>query len=129
MLTNAKINLKKYLIFSAILLSFSSLFLRSKAEFGVVLLVYLASCANHWMLIYIVRKLTDAAANNAQRNGKLITLMSIGKLLIVFAAISFGVQIMSKRIIIPVLIYVLQIVVLYLSFEKNTSAELGDIDK
>jgi hypothetical protein len=125
MLTNAKINFKKYIIFSVILLTFSSLFLRSKAEFGVVLLVCLASCANQWMLIFIVRRLTDAAANNSQKDGKLITLMSIGKLLIVFAAISFGVQIMSKRIIIPVLIYVLQIVVLYLSFEKQVSVEKG----
>ncbi len=125
MLTNAKINLKKYLIFSVILLTFSCLFLRSKAEFGVVLLVQLAACVNQWMLIFIVRRLTDVAANNSQKDGILITLMNIGKLLIVFAAISFGVQIMSKRIIIAVLIYVLQIVVLYLSFEKQVSVEKG----
>lgn len=125
MLTNAKIDLKKYFSYSMILLFLSSFALKSKQEFMVVVIVVLASCANQWMLVYIVRKMTESAANQTQKNNNLISLMTVAKLLIVVGALSFGVQIMGKRIIIPVLIYVLQIVVLYLSFEKQTSVEKG----
>ena len=125
MLTNAKINLKKYISFTLILLLLTTPLLRSKQEIMVVIIVVLASCINQWMLVYIVRKMTESAANQTQKNNSLISLMTIAKLLIVVGALSFGVQIMGKRIIIPVLIYVLQIVVLYLSFEKQTSVEKG----
>ncbi|MDO9182770.1 MAG: hypothetical protein Q7U04_10190 [Bacteriovorax sp.] len=78
------------------------------------------------MLISVVRRMSEGAATQVQKNKYLVTLMTIGKLVLVVGVLSFGVQIMGKRIIIPVLIYVLQIVVLYLSFEKETvSVEKG----
>lgn len=124
MLTSAKINLKKYTLYSIILLSLSCLAVRSLEEYVVIILVFLASCINHWALIFVVRRLSEEAAGQGQKYRRLIPIMNIGKLVLVIAALSFGVQIMGKRIIIPVLIYVLQIVVLYLSFEKP-SAEKG----
>jgi hypothetical protein len=123
MLTNAKIDLKKYTLYSLILLALSYITVRSFDEYLVVLLVFAAACLNQWMLIYIVRSLSANAANLSPKNGPLISIMTIGKLLLVIGALSFGVQIMGKRIIIPVLIYVLQIVVLYLSFKKQTGTE------
>lgn len=124
MLTSAKIDLKKYTIYSIILLSLSYFTTRSLSEFKVILLVFAASCLNHWLLILVVRKLSEAAVGNFERNRPIVSIMIVGKLVLVVAALSFGVQIMGKRIIIPVIIYVLQIVVLYLSFKK-TSVEKG----
>ncbi|MBC7540090.1 MAG: hypothetical protein H7281_14800 [Bacteriovorax sp.] len=124
MLTSAKINLKKYIIYSIILLSTSYLTVRSFAEYLVIILVFVAACANHWMLIFVVRRQSEGAANQPTKYKTLVPMMTIGKLVLVIGALTFGVQIMGKRIIIPVLIYVLQIVVLYLSFEKP-SAEKG----
>lgn len=119
MLTSAKVNLKKYTSLSLVLLLLSYPILRSIAEFYVVLLVFLASCVNHWMLIYTVRRSSEIAAETGKRGNNSISLLNIVKLLLVVGALTFGVQIMGKRVIIPVLIYVLQIVVLYLSLEKE----------
>lgn len=125
MLTNAKINLKNYFFYSIVLLVLAYLLIQTFSEFVVIFLVFLATCANHWMLIFIVRRLSENAAGVAQKNRFMISVMVIGKLILIVAALSFGVQIMGKRIIIPVLIYVLQIAVLYFSFEKQTNAEKG----
>jgi hypothetical protein len=125
MLTSAKINLKTYSLYSAILLILAYLSVRSEAEFLVAVVVFLATCANHWMLIFIVRRLSESAVGMMQKSRLLIPLMVVGKLILIVAALSFGVQIMGKRIIIPVLIYVLQIAVLYFSFEKQTDVGKG----
>jgi len=71
------------------------------------------------MSIFVVRKMSENAVIGSSKNNLLIPIFIMGKLILVVGALSFGVQIMGKRILIPVLIYVLQIVVLYLSFEKN----------
>jgi hypothetical protein len=127
MLTSAKINLKKYAFFSGLLLLMAYPAVRSTKEYLIILLVFLASCVNHWMLIAVVRRQSEIAANQVQKNRQLTSLLVIGKLVLVASALSFGVQIMGKRILIPLLIYVLQIVVLYLSFEKQTDVEKGTL--
>jgi hypothetical protein len=99
MLTSAKINLKKYTIYSLILLSLSYLTVRSIEEYFVIVLVFLASCANHWMLIFVVRRMSEGVANQGQKYRRLVPIMNIGKLVLVLGALSFGVQIMGKRII------------------------------
>ena len=125
MLINAKINLKKYIILSLSLLGMSYFSTQSIDEYGVILLVFIATCINHWMLIKSVRSLSEQAASGESKKAGLSGIMIIGKLIVVAAALTFGVQIMGKRIIIPVLIYVLQILVLYLSFEKTTGDSTG----
>lgn len=126
MLTNAKINLKTYTLYSLLLLSLSYLSVRSLQEYLVVIVVFSAACINHWMLIFVIKRMSESAAGVGKKSGRLVPLMTIGKLVLVMGALSFGVQIMGKRIIIPVLIYVLQIVVLYLSLKK-TGAEKGSL--
>jgi hypothetical protein len=121
--TNAKINLNRYFLLTVSLLALSYLTVKSFSEYMIIVLVMAAACVNHWMLIFVVRQQSESAVNKQHKRSKFISLMVIGKLVLVAAALSFGVQIMGKRIIIPVLIYVLQIVVLYLSFEKKTSAD------
>lgn len=125
MLTNVKINLKKYTLYSFALLLLAYPSAKSFEEYMVILLVFAAACANHWMLIFVTRRMSESAAGVSQKGRLLVPLMVIGKMVLVVAALTFGVQIMGKRILIPLLIYVLQIVVLYLSFEKQTSAEKG----
>lgn len=116
--TGAKIDFRKYIFFSTILLIASWYMARSMAEFYVMITVFVAACLNQWMLVSVVNDVTRNAADGAEVDKGNLIMMVIGKVFIVIVALIFGVQIMGNRIIIPVLIYVLQIAVLYLSFTK-----------
>ena len=124
MLISEKVDLKKYAILSTILLAITYFLARDVAELRVMLMVFLAACLNQWMLVRGVTTITDHAAGKSEMNKTNVILMFIGKVIVLLVALVLGVQIMQKRIIIPVLIYVLQIVVLYLSM-KNPPAEQG----
>lgn len=113
-----KISLRKYALLSTILLAIVYFLARDMAELKVMLTVFLAACLNQWMLVRGVQKITAAAAGNGDGDKSGLILLFIGKAIVLLVALVFGVQIMGKRIIIPVLIYVLQIVVLYLSMKK-----------
>ena len=113
-----KIDLKKYALLSTVLLIISYFLARDMNELKVMLTVFLAACLNQWMLVRGVMSITDHAAGKATMDKTNVVLMFIGKVIVLLVALVFGVQIMGKRIIIPVLIYVLQIVVLYLSMKK-----------
>lgn len=119
-----KINLKKYALLSAVLLVVSYFLARDINEVKVMLTVFVAACLNQWMLVRGVMSITDHAAGKETMDKTNVILMFIGKVIVLLVALVFGVQIMGKRIIIPVLIYVLQIVVLYLSMKK-AGAEQG----
>jgi hypothetical protein len=119
--TNAKINLVKYALFSSILLVAIYFLAKSTSEIYVMLIVFVASCINQWMLVNVVRDVTQNAADGTPVDKTNMVMMTIGKVILLVAALTFGVQIMGNRIIIPVLIYVLQIAVLYLSFDRNKS--------
>jgi hypothetical protein len=117
--TSAKINVKKYLLLSASILLVSSLSVSSLKEIGAIMLVYLASCANQWMLVTAVREASKSAVSGTEVNKWKMIFLVFGKFIVIAAALIFSIQIMQKKVLIPVLIYVLQIAVLYLSFEKN----------
>jgi hypothetical protein len=119
-----KVDLKKYAILSTILLVAVYFMARDMAELKVMLTVFLAACLNQWMLVRGVQKLTNSAVGKEEPDKSGLILLFIGKVIVLLVALVFGVQIMGKRIIIPVLIYVLQIVVLYLSMKK-AGAEQG----
>lgn len=124
----AKVNIFKYGLLSLFLLVLASFLARSNEERLVMFAVFAAAGLNQWMLVNVVRDVTRNAADGSPVDKGSMIMMIIGKLLLVVAALSFGVHIMGNRIIIPVLIYVLQIAVLYLSFDKNnnqTRAEKG----
>lgn len=124
MLISEKINLKKYALLSTVLLAIDYFLARDMAELKVMLTIFLAACLNQWMLVRGVQKITDVASGKEEADKSGLILMFIGKIFVLLVALVFGVQIMGKRIIIPVLIYVLQIVVLYLSMNKP-EAEQG----
>lgn len=122
--TNERINFKVYLPLSLILILLGYLLSNSPAEFKVIATIFLAACINQYMLVRGVDKITKQAANletNTEDQGGTLLGLFIGKIIVLIVALVFGVQIMGKRIIIPVLIYVLQIGVLYLSFKKTSS--------
>ncbi len=118
-----KINLTKYFLFCLILVVLSCFVLQSISEMYIVILVVIATSVNHWILVHIIRQLSQQAAGGLIKNKKWLPFLIIVKLFLVVGALTFGVQIMGKRILIPLLIYVLQIVVLYLSFEKKPIVE------
>ncbi|MBC7427693.1 MAG: hypothetical protein H7336_03715 [Bacteriovorax sp.] len=124
MLIGEKINFKKYFLFSAVLLVLEYFLARNTDELKVMLIVFLAACLNQFLLVRVVQSITKEAAGNEHPNKFKIALMSVGKMIVLILALVFSVQIMGKRVIIPVLIYILQIVVLYLSM-KNSKAEPG----
>ena len=119
-----KIDFKKYALLSLILLAISYYLARDMAEIKVMATIFLAACLNQWMLVNGVLKITGEAAGTEKADKSGLIGLFIGKAIVLIVALTFGVQIMGKRIIIPVLIYVLQIVVLYLSMKKP-GAEQG----
>lgn len=122
--TNERINFKIYVPLSIILILLGYFLSNSSSEFKVIITVFIAACLNQYMLVRGVDKLTKQAAstepNQEDQSGTLLGLF-LGKIFVLIVALVLGVQIMGKRIIIPVLIYVLQIGVLYLSFKKTSS--------
>ena len=121
---SAKIDFKKYLLFSSILLIISYFLAKNSAELKVMATIFLAACLNQYMLVKGVEKITSQAAGTGTPDKSGLIGLFIGKGIVLIVALTLGVQIMGKRIIIPVLIYVLQIVVLYLSMKKS-GAEQG----
>lgn len=119
-----KINLKKYALLSTVLLAIDYFLARDMAELKVMLTIFLAACLNQWMLVSGVMQITNVASGKEAPDKANLIMLFIGKVIVLLVALIFGVQIMGKRIIIPVLIYVLQIVVLYLSMKKP-EAEQG----
>lgn len=124
MLISEKIDLRKYTLLSLILIIVSYFLAQNTAEMKVMATVFLAACLNQWMLVRGVQKITNSAAGKEESDKSGLITLFIGKAIVLVVALTFGVQIMGKRIIIPVLIYVLQIAVLYLSMKK-TGAEQG----
>ena len=84
----------------------------------VMATVFLAAGLNQYMLVRGVSKIADQAVGKEESSKFDLIVLFIGKLIVLVVALTLGVQIMAKRIIIPLLIYVLQIVVLYLSLKK-----------
>lgn len=117
--TSAKINLPRFLCLSGLLLAVEYFLARDFNELKVMFIIFLAVCINQWMLTRAVEiTIKNAASPNPVENSTSPIWYLIGKVIVLIVALTFGVQIMEKRIIIPVLIYVLQIIVLYLSFER-----------
>lgn len=121
MLISAKVNLKKYALLSTVLLIAVFFLSKNTDELMVMSAVFVAACLNQWMLVNVVREASQNAADGTPVDKVNMIMMIIGKVVLLIAALTFGVHIMEKRIIIPVLIYVLQIAVLYLSFERPKS--------
>lgn len=119
-----KINFKIYIGLSIVLILLNYFLALDMREFKVMMTVFIAACINQYLLVQGIDKLTrQAATNEASDTGSIIGFF-IGKVIVLIVALIFGVQIMGKRIIIPVIIYVLQIGILYLSLKSSGNDKL-----
>lgn len=121
MLIRKKINLTKYLGFSFIHIGLTYFLVHNFEEYKVILLVFVATVLNQWMLVDSIETMVRGAAGDEGRDPGNAILMFLGKTILLLAALSFGVHIMGKRIIIPLLNYIVQIFILYFSFKRKDS--------
>jgi hypothetical protein len=119
MLIRERINLKKYFSLSFLLLSLSYFICNGPKEFLVVLIVFAGVVINQWLLVSSVNKLIKKTLNNESTSNFTIIASMFFKTIILVIAITFGVHFIGNRIIIPILIYIVQIFVLYLSLRSK----------
>lgn len=116
-------NLKRYIPLSVTITVLFLCLAKNQNEILGILIVYLGTILNHYMLVQAVRRLVLSQLENGlgDNDKKLMIFFFIGKLFILFLAIYIGWHFMGKRVIIPVLNYVLQILVLGVSLENKGS--------
>ncbi|MDD0854721.1 hypothetical protein HBN50_16550 [Halobacteriovorax sp. GB3] len=118
-----KINLKRFFLLSIISTCICLALAKNLQEVLAILGVYVATLA--YLILFNVavaelfRPYTDKDFDKKKGNkGKVLGLF-LGKLLVLIIALLIGVQIMGNRIIIPVINYIIQIIILGLSFKKG----------
>ena len=116
-----KISFKKYLVLSFVHIGLTYFVVNNFSEYKIILLVFFATVLNQWMLVESVESLVQGAVQGGDRDTANTVLMFLGKTILLLAALSFGVHIMGKRIIIPILNYIVQIFILYFSFKRKDS--------
>lgn len=114
-----RINLKRYIPLSAALLILGFTTCRNIREMMATSVVFVAVILNQWMLLNSIDAITQKALSKESDKQSNVLINFLFKAIILIVAISFGVHIMGNRIIIPILIYVIQIFVLYFSIREN----------
>lgn len=112
-----KSDLLKYSALTTLSVIPSLFFLKNIAEWIIVLCVPVLVFLNHLLLVEVVVDITQPEITPEEEKFS-PAFMFIAKFIILIAALTFGVHFMGKRIIIPVLNYVVQIFILYFSFKK-----------
>lgn len=118
-----KINFKKYISLSIVLIAIFYPFLKNSTEFKVLIITYVAVLINQYMLLLGVADLIGPMTRGEKADGGWILFLFIGKALMLIIALIYGVQIMGNRIIIPVLFYVCQIFVLIFSSKRRIESK------
>ena len=109
-----RINFKKYLLFSLITTLITLAFARGVKDVAAILIIYLATVLNQLLLVEGVYELTGAS-----KKFKVIFIFLI-KMGILFGALTLGVHLMGKKVIIPLINYVVIIFVLGTSLRDKT---------
>ena len=115
------LNVKKYLLYTLPTTTICFLMCQSWSDYLGVLIVYLGTVLNQIMLVASLKALLSPLVGAVvQKSNKKIVLLFVGKLVILFGSLSLGVHLMGKRVIIPLINYVILIFVLVLcGFEKG----------
>jgi hypothetical protein len=119
-----KINLKKYFALSFALFVTFLIFFHHPLEIKVLVITFIATLVNQYMLIRAVHELIVPVLNGQRPDSGWIGFLFIFKSIILIAALIYGVQIIGNKIIISVLFYVCQIFVLAFS-SKRVSKEFN----
>lgn len=123
MLFVTKINLKKYILLTLLSTAVCLFFTQSKNEIFGILIVMFFAAVSQLALTEAVCLLTDPAAElSEKKKKKKLILFLLLKLVFLFVGLGFGVHFMGKRVIIPLLNYVLQIAALGASL-RNLDTE------
>ena len=108
-----ELNLKRYLLFS---LPSTALCVALCGTWGEVLgvsIVYFGTVLNQIMLVASLREmLLPFVDTESRKSNKKIVLLFVGKLVILFGSLSLGVHLMGKRVLIPLINYVILIFIL-----------------
>ena len=115
----SKINLKRYFSISVPLTCVALLLVSLEQMLGVIV-AYLATLINQWMLVYASIIWPNAKSCPERKHIKTKVFMCfIGKFVILLAAMSFCMHFMEKKAIIPLANYVLHIFILFIALEKK----------
>ena len=116
-----ELNLKRYILFSLPSTVLCVVLCRTWVEILGVSIVYFGTVLNQIMLVASLREmLLPFVDTDSRRSNKKIVLLFVGKLVILFGSLSLGVHLMGKRVLIPLINYVVLIFVLVLfGFEKT----------
>jgi flagellar biosynthesis protein FliQ len=116
-----RINLKLFIPLSLSFTGLALYFSNSAFEAMVITCIYLATLINLGLLLGVMSKIVEIASSvEPVEYSKInMTLVFVGKIIIIFLGLSLGVHFMGKRVIIPLLNYVIQIFVLGVSFKRS----------
>lgn len=120
MLTVGKKQIRLYLLLTIINVVIFFL-LSDKTLKSLLALILVATCAaaNQGMLTKSVSMLADNATGKAKKmNNKLLIFLMIGKFAILALALVAAIQLMPNLIILPVLVYIVQLGILAFSMNK-----------
>lgn len=116
-----RINLKLFIPISLGFTCVALFFANSNLEVMVISGIYVATLLNLGMLLGVISKIVEigSSVEPVKYSKILMVLAFIGKMAVIFLALSLGVHFMGKRIIIPLLNYVIQIFVLGVSLKRS----------
>ena len=116
-----ELNLRRYILFSLPSTALCIALCMTWIDVLAVFVVYFGTVLNQIMLVASLREMLLPFINTESRkSNKKIVLLFVGKLVILFGSLSLGVHLMGKRVLIPLINYVVLIFVLVLfGFEKE----------
>jgi len=116
-----RINLKIFIPTSSITTCALLLFSNSNTETFVILGVYAATLLNLFLLLSVIQKIVEigTATEPVDYSKMKLAFVFIAKMAVIFLALTIGVHFTGKRIIIPLLNYVIQIFVLGVSLKRS----------
>ena len=118
-----RLNLKKYLLGSLVPTATCYFFSKDQNDVIGISIVLFATILNQLMLVSIVGEAIGGAASSGSSkedvNKKRIVLFFVLKFIVLFLGLYGGYHFMGKRVIIPLLNYVVLIFILTLSIKKR----------
>ena len=111
-----KVNLKKYFLLSVPSTAVCFFMAESALEVLAIFSIYLATIINQSLLVELVVDMTRVDGKRMSKQKYMI--FFVGKFAVMIAALSFGVQVMGKRVILSILNYVFMIFLLVISVKK-----------
>lgn len=124
MLTELRINFKRYFLLTGLSTALILIFSQNLNEVIGTLVVYVAACVNQFMLVRFVRGFFTPAIAGQRQNidkGEVLSLFIV-KIFVLVIGLTLGVLFMGNRVIFPVINYVFQMFALVYSLRDSSIA-------